>query len=503
MKSLTRKDFLRLSSLGVLSALIPFQKIEALSYILKLPESKRNIGDFELAMEKAAQAKIAFYKKDYNTAETLYKECIKLAPAAIRFYDNLDNVLGAQGRFIESVYLYQNGLSINPSVIAFYDRTARALARVELGYKRAASLHRSEINSASLLQDALSLYISALKISPGVKYLIQGRDFIQYKIDSLAVETDYRNSPEHKILKKNARREYFNRFKDADIPTLLMMFDIVTNRKRTPLYFKYQLDLRKKHLIKQQRFLLNLVIDKNIQKLEFSKAADYSVVAFDLDERNSTSISRVKSLFYRNKKFTEFISFQSRHANATGRFYSRLGLMEAYEISYLKGGGNKNDLIMAIGEGEDLLRNSHLSPEQVIEVINKLCKIHLMLNNLDTAKMLCENIINILSIKSPAYVDRLFYLYGVIMLKFNEFDLCEKIIRLNLFNEITMSQDIFEKLINLNNRKSGTNLETRLSLYYLLHDLYLAKGEPSKAHDLLLEIKLIRPEDKFVLKRLI
>ena len=102
MSSLSRKDFLRFSSLSFLAKLIPTQQVNALSFILSLNNSTSN-EDYNKAKALAKDAKIHFFKKEYTSAIDKYKQCIKLAPRAIRFYDGLENVFGAQGKFLESV----------------------------------------------------------------------------------------------------------------------------------------------------------------------------------------------------------------------------------------------------------------------------------------------------------------------------------------------------------------------------------------------------------------
>ena len=184
-----RRNFLKTSSLGILSLAIPMPLFSSNNKLFS-----NNLGSYNEAKEIAKKAKKYFYKKEYLKAEGFYKKCIELAPSDIRYYDNLKAVYGAQGKYIDSLNLFKTALANNSQNLAFHDRTARSLMQLELGNKKMADLYKNG-NNQSLLKEARKIYKEALKVK------------LKNKTNKLTIELI-------KNTKKRKRKKVYNIKKD-------------------------------------------------------------------------------------------------------------------------------------------------------------------------------------------------------------------------------------------------------------------------------------------------
>lgn len=173
MNTFTRKDFIKLGSLGILGLVLPTQEISAINRLF-IPKNNPTLDDFKKAQELAKQAKVFFYKKEFVKAEELYLQSVSLAPSYIQFYDALDNVYGVNHNHTASIELFRKGLSLNPTKAQFYDRAARALFRLQTANPKLALQYSKSNKKANLLEEADALYKKAIGIVGAKKYLLEG-----------------------------------------------------------------------------------------------------------------------------------------------------------------------------------------------------------------------------------------------------------------------------------------------------------------------------------------
>ena len=495
MSTVSRKEFIRLSSLAFISCLLPVNEIKS---FVALAQSPAN--DFDTAVAKAAEAKVLFFQKKYEAAEAFYRECISLAPGYVQFYDNLDNVLGARGEFIASVYLYKAGLERNPSKIAFYDRLARALMRLELGYRVTAEQYKMEVSSSSLLEDALALYNQALSLAPGTVYLEVGKAKVQYKITIKAPEINFRTSQAQRQARKERSRSFKLMRRSWSAEYLEELLGRIGAKPRNPLYFKHQVDLREKHILKEKKDLLRLIIKRHQANNDQKAALQCVDRLLMLDNQDSLSMNLAKKILYINNKYDDYVAYKREALKNKQHIYGYLGLMDAIEVANSKGSGA--DLDEAISIGENMLLNRTLPPASVIDIVDKLARIFLAKGTLDKPRLYIERTIMTVDIPSGMYTNKIMYIYAKALIADGSYEECRKMLSLAIYGIKEVNNDIFLRVESLYKNSGNTNLASRLTLYYLLYDTFILLGIPNKAYDVLLEVQAINPMDKFVLKRI-
>ncbi len=497
MNNLSRKDFIRLSSWGLLATLLPVGKLEAFSIS---NTSKTPNEDYEKAKLLAKQAKVLCYNKKHKEAEELYLQCIALAPASIRFYDNLDNVYGATRQPIKSVLLYQKGLNSNLTKVAFFDRAARSLMRLELGAKKIAEKYKVEINSQSLLADAKILYSRAIDLAPSKNYLKIGLEKIDYKISSnAATDKEYRKSKENKIRRKEHKAKFNDGFKAKTNEQILKLIDKVDTKKRVTLFDKKEIEQQKKFIIHQKKKYYRLLLSRKNTDAETTFA--YTEKTFNLDPSDSISLKSLKSIYYKNNKQFEFIEARQKFDEIKQTVYSRIGLMDAMEVAYLKEKAPAEYLNRAVEIGYDLLKNWSLVEKTQADVAIKMSKILCIQSKHAEAIGILDKVIANTTTKSPIIVNSLISSYANVHFKFQKLENAKNILLIATDPEKKEAITGFSNIKTLMAGIEKDNFNTKLSQYYLLYNTYTALNQMEDAKQILELLSKYNPQDKFVLTR--
>lgn len=502
MSNLTRKDFIRLSSWGIVASLLPFQKIQALSSILSEKKETTN-EDFNTAIELAKNARHSFYNREYDRAEELYLQCISLASAAICFYDGLDNVYGAQNRILESVELYKNGLLNNPNKISFYDRAARSLMRLETGNKKQALNYKNRINSSSLLADASVLYQSALLIDNTKNYLNIGQAKITSKINIAPLEANFKVNKVFKNLKhvrKNSYKAALNNKTNDELKALIEKIDL---KKRRELFKLEEIEERKRNITIQKKKFYEILQKR--ESLNTTEKIENFEKLFNIDVKDPKSFRKLKVIYYTNNRIFEFIEIRKKFAEASKNFYANLGLMDTMELAYKKGQASNETLNQAIEVGLNLKNNWSISFQKEVEVVIKISKIFLLQSKFDEAKNLLENTMEKVKTDSLSINNKLLLYYAKIYFQENKLEIAKNILLIGTkeIDKESVSKIIEENekltLVNqLSNNKEKDEFKNNISLFYLLHNVYLSLNEIEKASDVLKRIRNNNPLDSFV-----
>lgn len=498
MSNLTRKDFLRLSSWGVVATLLTAQKINALSSIL-IDDKNSTSNDFAKAQELAKEARVLFYQKNFKKAEELYLQCIKLAPNSIRFYDNLDNVYGAKSDLLSSVELFKNGLLLNQKNTAFYDRAARSLMRLELGNRKQANLYKNKIKASSLLEDAKTLLINAIALDASKKYLAVSFTKIQKKI----ARNDNKDAKSLLVLnkeeKKNNRILYKNSFKAKTQEEITKLLDKVDSKKRVKLYHVKEIEHQKKQISKQ-KIKYNQILLSKLDKNDPKRGALKELI-FNLDTANPTALHQLKKEYYKQNRYADFIAIRQEFAAKKQTFYSNLGLMDAIEKAYLERQVAADVLEKAAAIGKDLYENWLLLDNKKVDVVNKLSKIYILQQQFDDAKKIIEDTINTCSSNSPTIVNKLLYSYAAVFFEAQEFEKARQIVQIAIEKE-EIGGDFYKNILKLSKNKEAETFKDKLSLYYLLYKIYNSSNQPKEAIIILEKLQQNNPNDKFVLTRI-
>lgn len=499
MNTFSRKDFLRLTSLTLLANFLPTEKINAFAYILDLDKNTSQT-DFERAVELSKLAKIQFYKKAYKQAEELYKQCITLAPKAIRFYDGLENVFGAQGRFLEALLLYKNGLTINDKNVAFYDRTARALMRVEIGSKKLAKEYRTFHKSNSMLNDALALYEKALLIDGSKNYLLIGKKKIEDKIALKATDIDFRKASEYKRTKKERANKLHAEYAQLPIEKLTSYFNSLDTKKRLELYHLKDKQIRERNILYVKKKICSTIFDNYYKAKDYSNAEIWASKMFYLDNSDQHALVRFKRSLFKQKKYKEIIGVRLAYAKRRENVFSYLGVLDAIELAHKNKQADSSDFELAHEIGSDLLKNWGLIENNAIDVIVKYNKILIVDNKFDLAYKITENALLRINTSNEERINTILHSYATLFKSQGHYKDAIKILQVGLKQEVDSSNVNFkyDLIQQLSNRKIDNSFNANKSLYCLLYYCYKDLGNAELASTILNIFRDNNPEDSFL-----
>ncbi len=128
----------------------------------------------EEARQLYRQARKSFYQRDYDRAETLYRQLLSSTPENILYYDGLAKVYGAQQKQYEAALLYKEALQAYPNRAVYYDRLAHSLNGIALGNRKTETRYRSRFGDSDLLLASVGLYLLAIPKFPGDRSLRLG-----------------------------------------------------------------------------------------------------------------------------------------------------------------------------------------------------------------------------------------------------------------------------------------------------------------------------------------
>ena len=491
-----RRNFVRVTSWGLVAALLPIQQIKALGFITKI--SAYDPNDYDHAIVLAKQAKIHFYKKEYTAAEDTLFKSIELAPSSIRFYDNLKAVYGAQGKYLDIIELFKNGLSINQSVISFYDRAARSLLQLEIGNQKLATLYKNSNESNFLLADAERLYEQAIEIDGSKEYLKIGLKKVQKKIWEKSENIDYRSDKNYKQVRKYRAQEHKNRYKNYSIEDLENQLNELSVKKRVTLYDEKEIANYTVTSNKEKLKIYTLLIEKLKSEERIEEALFYAKEMYQLNPRDSESIKKVVSLYQRSKDYRGLIHFRRQQVKNYSNLYSQLGLVKALEKGYEKG------LPISLNECseicDNLLLNWTVKGNLKISIMDMKAKSYLKNNKPKEAIVTYTTIIENEEIKAPFLAQQVINGYAISLFQNNEVIEAENILRTIIYKE---DDENYSKSIQRHLKTvSRLNNKELISSRYNLHKVYKKQGNNKKQKEILQEILSVEPKNKFAKKRI-
>jgi tetratricopeptide (TPR) repeat protein len=497
MKSLNRKEFLRLTSWGLIATLVPVAEVKALSFILDAKSNKSS--DFDIAVELAKEAKVLFYMRDYAAAKDKYLACIRLAPAAIRFYDNLDNVYGAMGDWLASVELYKNGLLANPGIISFYDRAAISLMRLETGYKNKAGEYKTKIASSSLLSDAEVLYSQAIAIDPK-PYLVKGLAKVKKKIEEGATVNDYRTDAHARAERLLNRNNHRARYRKFSIKELEERFLKVDNISRTTLYHPADIQNRVKSIAKEKKLILRNIVLKAKANTDYAGALDAAKRLYEIDKADTLSFRLYKRELLNNKNFITLISIYEELIGQKEGFYERLGYISTLQKAYEHGQVGIIAIDRSIEIAHEILKHWVLLEEHEIAMYDTIAKSYLLKGDFSTPKSMHESYLGVIKTSSAGLLFRFIQSYAKVCYAEKDFTTCKGVLMVALEMDDAPSTG-YEKISTICQRANERPYNCIKHLYYLLYQVCVQVNDTDKAKEIVAIIRQYNPDDTFVFNK--
>ncbi len=492
----SRRNFLKLTSLSLLAVAVPYPTYALERFSFK-PSQLSNYGE---AKELAKKAKKYFYKKEYFKAEGLYKKCIELVPANISFYDNLKAVYGAQGRYIDSLELFKSALTSNSQNLVFHDRTARCLMQLEIGNKKMANAYKNG-SSKSLLKEARNIYKNALEISPEKEYLSIGLTKVKRKLREQNQGLDYRLDKTYKIEKKKNLVKHKKRFHKYSIQELENQLIKLDSKKRTELFLANDLKNREVTSLREKILILTLLEKKYRKSGDLSSAINKALLWHNIAPRDSQAIKKLKRLYLKSKNYQGLIDFRRIQIKNTPNIWSYLGLIKAIEIGHKKGLNVYLEEVTNICD--DLLSDKwRVIGALKISILDNKAKNFLKQNKKQKAKIVYEYILQNENLKSTELLNRVINGYAVTLLRKNELELSEAILKSIIYPGSTIDTDQIPLFISNKIQVANKAQKKQLfPLYYSLYRVYKKQDLKAKQQGVLNDILAIDIENKFVKKR--
>ena len=394
-----RKHFIRISGLASIAMLLPIQHINALKIITKQSLDISDPTSHEQAIALAALAKKAFYKKQYNKAETSYLECIRLAPADIRFYDNLQNVYASQNKILLATQLFKIGLEANPTKIAFYDRLAKTLMQLAIGNQKIGKAYNNTLDSSSLLSDAEQLYLQAIAIDSEKAYLTIGLEKVRYKQSINAATSNANSNVVLKAIKKANRAQNKIRYEYSTNQEVFDKITSIDSRKRNTLYLEKDIEQREQSIIREKKTLYTLLLRRQIADKNYPLAIYYANKSYELDPTDSGSIQSLKQLYIKTKQFTILVKLLKDYDAIKNTAWSKLGIIHAIWLGYKHDASDIN-INEAITLSTNLLSDTLITKVQRVNIAIQLNKIYLKQGRFQDSERLILDLITNQNIKN-------------------------------------------------------------------------------------------------------
>lgn len=501
MSHFTRKDFIKLTSLGFLATVLPVHEVEAVNGLFN-PDIPSGANDLQKAQLIAKKAKEHFYKKEFAKAEELYLQCVKLAPAYIQFYDALSNVYGVRCNHLASVELFKAAMKKNAAKAVFCDRLAKALVRLEKGNKKQAKEYKKNNKiSQSLLEEAEKLWKKGIALEGNKKYLQEGLSGLNKSKQKggVTLKMSAKESKKQMAQAKTQNRQKIKREllakSNQDLEVMVKKID---DKPRTVLFIEKEKQQQQFHIVKQKKKLLRVLNEKD--KANATAVMGRTQQIFDLDPSDSLSLFHLKRSLYANGKYFDLIKQRQKFAQKKDSVYAYLGVVDAIETAHEKGQTNPEALSNAVSICGLVLSNFSLTEKTTVEVIDKLCKIYILQGKPVDALTMLDALINQFENNSVYLVNILLYRYASALKSAGQIQKAKEVLNIGIHK--TENQDpSLRKVYQLASRKEKEGFNQKKPLYHLLYEIHNALGETEEASRILGDIKQFNPSDKFVAKR--
>lgn len=251
----SRRKFLKTILLGTGGVLASPFSFPLFSNIIQPVDTKSAI------LEQKRNALRAFYLREYDKAEELYKNLILKCPSDITCYDGLINIYNKHSKYIDAIELLEKGLSKNKSSPVFYERLARSLIKLSLGNLKQESEYIIRSGNDFLIKRSINLYLDAINIQPDKKYLREGlldalkslskknqilqkKNLPVLKLDLATEQNVTRESSAYKEVWERTRNSEKNNLHKLNENKLSNLLDKCKKKKRREIYFEDERQLR-------------------------------------------------------------------------------------------------------------------------------------------------------------------------------------------------------------------------------------------------------------------
>ena len=320
--AINRRNFVQLALLssGMLFASSP--EIKALHKIMEQKGLSFNSEDWVSLMQSGRKA---LRKRDFDLADSSYRQAITLAPDKIQGYDGLKKVLMSQNRLLEATELCRIGWKKNPDKAAFVDRFSSALRRLVMGHGKQTVAFINKYGEGQLLEQAAKLYIHVLEDAPDKTYLKIGLREVQKSIEVARGNAErmgnkftfdstiaaQMKSAISSLSTKNKKKEDLTALSDTELQNRI---DYLSH-DRTFLEFEDARESRDLGIKKSAKRLYQAQAAKKLRNKDWEGALEVAVLIAQIYPTDSTNYKLRKRLNLKMKNFPGLVEI-AREKNA-------------------------------------------------------------------------------------------------------------------------------------------------------------------------------------------
>ena len=428
---ITRKNFLKIGSLGVASILIPnflFSKsllslsAEDVPTLLKLARRYRRQGRL-------------------SKAKSTYQQVLTIDGTEIRAYNGIRKILlKEKHKELEVIQLYQQALTNLPNHFRFKRSLNGEYLRASIGNQKL--FKQLNLTSGRPLIFIKQQFESLLQEKPDNKNLQKQLIKID-KYISMNVDTTY--SHQNKALKqfrKDNRKAHKARF--------ATLTAVETTQKLADLNALPSNPDRLQHIREMNQVNIKALRSEKNYRGALAAAESY---LNDVNQSDPYFIKQFRDLSKQLNQFDRLISFETQNHGTKDTFWSAIALFDAY----LRKAEHQNQLNPRMESLMQFLTGRSNTPIQKFEVETRQIKFSMVKNDFATARDLLVNECNErILIINPHIIDRINILIAKFWKKTGVTDYKKIITISNLPNDFVQSDDELVRLaalINLNRSK--------------------------------------------------
>lgn len=358
----TRKKFIALSGLSLISLLVP-------NYLLSAEFDIPNSTDVNVLLKQASILRKQGNK--FNQAKKKYEDIIELYPNEIRAYDGLRKLYYSKKKNEwKYILILKSAHLSNPNNIEIKQRLYKEFLNASVANRKVKNL----INfNGRLLQKVKQEYQAILQTQPNNINLQKQYNKISNK---LLWNADTTNPHQNTLLKEYKKTQFLlhkKRFKDLNTSD-------VTNKLNALLAKPYSID-RKQHI----RELYKIVITKNRENKNYSVALNKAIDYYNnIEKEDPYFLKQIRDLAKYQNQYDSLISIENQNHTIKNTFWSGLSLFDAHirKIEYQ----NSTVFPPVLSSLFQFLETTVDSPQMIFEIKTRKIKLNILKSQFVDAK---------------------------------------------------------------------------------------------------------------------
>lgn len=446
---ISRKQFLTLSSLGVISLLYP-------SYLFSFVRQPESLTPLTILLKQAADLR---KQNKYNQAKQKYLQILLLHPNEIRAYDGLRKLYySKKNKEWEYILILKAAHLSNPSNLHIKQRLYKEYLNASLSNKKIRILIGF---NGRLLEKVKVEYESILANNPNnlnfQNQFTRINKLLEWNADTI--------NPHQNDALKAYRKENFLSFKNRFAE---LNEGEIENRLNGLLAKPYSKD-RQSHI----RELYKLLINKKRNNKNFAGALSKAMEYYNtIEKQDPYFLKQIRNLARATKQYDLLISIESQNHALKDTFWSALALFDAHLKKLESQGATQPPSLLsnllAILEGRLEV------PIQIFELNTRKIKFSILTNNLESARLgILSMAKDMQGISNAHSIDRLNILIAKYYVKKGDNDGKNKIIKIvaQPENYIHSTDPVTRAIVQVNynrNRSKVVHIENLQKLLSIL-----------------------------------